>query len=110
MVVFNFFDQNTQNIPRHPIFSPQPGSSSQRHQPHVDPLSSSPNMSPSLSSSSLVKSLDSSNSVTKKKKKGKKKKNQFKKYFNQPTMVVGIGNVEETSSMHHKPNSQALYG
>jgi len=39
--------------------------------------------------------------VTKKKKKGKKK--QDKKDVNQPTMVVGNGNVEETSNMHHKP-------
>jgi len=40
--------------------------------------------------------LDASNQVTKKKK-------QDNKEFNQPTMFVSYGNVEETSNMHHKP-------
>ena len=89
---------NTQTIPPQVIFSPQPSSPSQ-HQPHVDSLPSSPNMSSSLSSSSsLGKRLDATNQVTK-----KKKKKQDKKEVDQPTMVVGIGNVEETSNMHHKP-------
>lgn len=61
-------------------------------------------MSSSPSSSSLGKSLDASNQVTKKKKKWKEKmKKQDKKDVNQPTMVVGNGNVEETSNMHHNP-------
>lgn len=91
--------QNTQIIPLQSDALPQPSSPSQHHQPHVDPLPSSLNMSPSLSSSSLGKSLDASNHVTKKKKKGKNKKMQNKEKFNQPTMVVSIGNVEETSKI-----------
>ena len=60
---------NTPIIPPQPDASPQHSSPSQHHQPFVDPLPSSPNMSSSLSSSSLGKSLDASNQVTKKKKK-----------------------------------------
>lgn len=60
-------------------------------------------MSSSLSSSSLGKILYASNQVTKKKKKGKKKKRLDNKVFNQPTMVVSIGIVEGTSTMHHTP-------
>jgi len=66
-------------------------------------------MSSFLSCPSLGKILDASNHVTKKKKKWKKKK-QGKKYVNQPTMVVNMGNVEETSSMHHKPKYPCKFG
>ena len=52
---------NTQIFPPKPDASPQLGSPSQHHQPHADPLPSSPNMSSSLSSSSLGKSFDASN-------------------------------------------------
>lgn len=93
--------QNTKIFMRQPSYSPQLISQSQHPQPHVDPLPSSPNISSSLSSSSLGKILDASNKVTKKKSKGKKKK-QDNKEFNQPTIVVSIGIVEETSNLHHK--------
>jgi len=52
---------NTQTISPQPSFSPQPSSSSQHHQPHVDPLTSLPNISSCLSSSSLGKTFDASN-------------------------------------------------
>ena len=52
---------NTPIVPPQPDASPQHRSPSQHHQPHVDPLPSSPNMSSFLSSSSLGKSLDASN-------------------------------------------------
>src|SRR5271168_2502659 len=95
---------NTPIVPPQPNASPQQSSPSQHHQPFVDPLPSSPNISSSISSSLLGKSLDASNQVAKKKKKGKKKKKkkQDKKEFNQPTMAVSVSCVEETSNMHRK--------
>ena len=81
---------NTPIIPPQSDASPQQSSPSQHHQPHVDPLPSSPNMSSSLSSSSLGISLDASNQVAKKKKKGNKKKKQDKKGVNQPTVAITI--------------------
>ena len=97
---------NTPTVPPQPNASPQQSSPSQHHQPSVDPLPSSPNISSSVSSSSPGKILDASNHVAKKKKGNKKKKNkkkQDKKELNQPTMVVSVICVEETSNMHHKP-------
>ena len=52
---------NTQIVPPQPDASPQQISPSQHHQPHVDPLPSSPNMDSSISSYFLGKILDSSN-------------------------------------------------
>ena len=54
---------NTPIIPPQLDASPQQSSPSQHHQPHVDPLPSSPNISSSISSSSLGKNLDTSNQV-----------------------------------------------
>ena len=94
---------NTPIVPPQPDASPQQSSPSQHHKPSIDPLPSSSNMSSSLSSFSLSKILDASNQVAKKKNKGKKKKKQDKKEVNQPTMVVSVSSVEETSNMHRKP-------
>ena len=52
---------NTQIVPPQLDASPQQSSPYQHHQPHVDPLPSSPNIYSSISSSSLGKSLDASN-------------------------------------------------
>jgi len=91
---------NTPIVPPQPNASPQQSSPSQHHQTSIDLLPSSPNFSSSIYSSSLGKSLDASNQVAKKK---KKKKKQDKKEVNQPTMVVSVSCVKETSNMHRKP-------
>ena len=90
---------NTPIVPPQSNASPQQSSPSQRHQPSVDRLPASPN----FSSSSLGKSLDASNQVAKKEKKGKKKEKQDNKEVNQPTMAVSVSCDEENSDMHRKP-------
>ena len=51
---------NTPIVPPQPDASPQQSLPSQHHQPFVDPLPYSPNISSSISSSSLGKSLNAS--------------------------------------------------
>jgi hypothetical protein len=79
----------------------------QEHQPHVDPLPSSPirpylpsslAMSHSISSSSLSESSKASNLVTKKKKKRKIKKNKDKQGSKPPTTVKHVGKESATVS------------
>ena len=97
---------NTPIVPPQPDASLQQSSPSQHHQPFFDPLPSLPNISSCISSSSLGKNLDTSNQVAKKKKgKKKKKKKQDKKEFNQPTRVVSVSCVKETSNMHRDRKS-----
>ena len=52
---------NTPIVPPQLDASLQQSSAAQHHQPSIDPLPSSPNISSSISSSSLGKSLDASN-------------------------------------------------
>jgi hypothetical protein len=90
---------STQAIPN-AVSASVVSTSPQEHQPHVDPLPSSPvrsyspsslARSPSVSSSSSSESSEASNPVNKKKKKRKIKKKKAKQGSNLPTTVKHVG-------------------